>query len=348
MRPIDRLLFFKVAPRQVRYLAPLDYAGTSGLARDLIDQMVRDFVVGPPLTIHLSNPELMAGIWAMARECIAAGRERRAEGELIAAVVSRLNTCSYCYDIHAAMLHAWGATDTATALRNKQINPDPRSEAIARWAGSTLTPDASVPFPGAEGTHMISSALTFHYLNRMVNVFLDPAPFTVRNSFMIRMSGALLRPLLRGQELTAGEFLTAPAGPLPGEFAWAADAPMIAAGIARFCAAADAAGEESVPESVRSQVTEELDRWQGEKPPLGRAWPTEPVARIALMTALAGWQVDENAVSGFRKVLPRDRDLINVTAWASYQATKRIASWQKKPDPKASESRRRSFDSIER
>ena len=63
------------------------------------------------MTIHLPNPELMAGVWAMGRECLAAGREGRETRERIAAVVSRLNQCPYCLDIHKAMLHAFGSEE---------------------------------------------------------------------------------------------------------------------------------------------------------------------------------------------------------------------------------------------
>jgi hypothetical protein len=75
---LDKFLFETVAPRQVRYLKPPDYARAGGLARAALDQMERDFVIGPPVTVHISNPELMTGMWSAARECLAAGQSHRA------------------------------------------------------------------------------------------------------------------------------------------------------------------------------------------------------------------------------------------------------------------------------
>src|SRR5271167_192610 len=83
LRLLDKLLYYRIAPLQVRYLSRLDYDGADGLAAATIEQMERDFVVGPPITVHLPNPELMAGLWSMARECLAAGQKRRALGEVV-------------------------------------------------------------------------------------------------------------------------------------------------------------------------------------------------------------------------------------------------------------------------
>ena len=172
MQLLDRILFYKIAPRQVRYLRPLDYGKAEGLAAAAIDQMERDFVVGPPITVHLSNPELMIGVWSLARECLAAGGGQRALGEIVAAAVSRLNTCPYCFDIHSSMLHSLGPTSV------------PRAEAVASWAAATLTPGAQVlamcrQFSPEEAPPMVGAAVCFHYLNRMTNVFLDPSPYLI-------------------------------------------------------------------------------------------------------------------------------------------------------------------------
>jgi alkylhydroperoxidase family enzyme len=322
MRLIDRLLFYKVAPRQIRYLAPFNYSKATGLGLAVIDQLARDFVVGPPVTIHLPNPELMAGVWAMGRECLAAGREGREKRELIAAEVSRLNACPYCLDVHSAMLHAFDHGDAFT---------DPAFAPYADWASATLTPDSPLfrnpPFPAAEGPKFLGTAVCFHYLNRMVNVFLDPAPFTFHGRAIIRMSGKMLRPLVTAQRVEQGDFLTPAAPSLPPEFAWAFPDPYIAGGLARFAAAAEAAGAESVEPAVQELVIGQVANWRGEAPPLDWTSGQTPSARLALLTALASYQVDDKVIAAFRQQGKSDRDLINVTAWASYVAVKRIASW---------------------
>ena len=335
MRLVDKFLFYNIAPRQVRYLSPLDYGKAEGLAGAAIDQMERDFVVGPPITVHLPNPELMIGVWSLARECLAAGRERRAFGEVVAAAVSRLNTCPYCLDIHTSMLHSHGAPGVTEA------------NAVAGWAAATLTPGAQVlanpPFPPAEAPPMVGAAVCFHYLNRMTNVFLDPSPFLIGGdgwikAQVVKMAGKLLRPRLASQTVVPGQFLNdAPEVSLPPEFAWAAPNPQIAGAVLRFVSAAEQAGSESIDRPVRECVLEYVQAWRGETPGLGREWVEKaiatldehqrPAGRLALITALASYQVDERLVTDFRSHKPSDRDLINLTSWASYIAARRIASW---------------------
>jgi AhpD family alkylhydroperoxidase len=335
VRLFDKILFHKIAPRQVRYLSPLDYRKAEGLAGAALEQMERDFVVGPPITVHLPNPDLMAGVWSMARECLAAGRGRRAMGEVVAAAVSRLNACPYCLDMHSSMLHSFGSRGGTEA------------HAITNWAAATLTPGAQVlarpPFAPDDAPHMIGAALCFHYLNRMVNVFLDPSPFWVSGDgrmkdFVTRLAGNFLRPRLANQIVEPGKFLNdAAETSLPDEFAWAVSNPQIAGGFLRFISAAEQAGLESVDPHVREWVVEHVEGWRGEARGPGRTWVENAVAslddrqrpagRLALVTALTSWQVDERLVADFRSGQSSDRDLINLTSWASYIAVRRIASW---------------------
>jgi AhpD family alkylhydroperoxidase len=335
VRLLDQILYYQIAPRQVRYLGSLSYGKAEGLAAAAIEQMEREFVVGPPITVHLPNPELMAGVWSMARECLAAGRGRRARGELVAAAVSRLNQCPYCLDIHTSMLHSHGWPDA------------PEAQAVSSWAAATLSPDAGVlaspPFSASEKPLMVGTAVCFHYLNRIVNVFLDPSPFLIggdgwlKNSVR-RMAGNLLRPRLASQVVAPGGFLTAVSeASLPADFAWAAPDLPIAGGFLRFIETAEQAGAESVAPTVRECVREYVQTWRGEVPGLGRDWLEKAVAplydrhrpagRLALMTALASWQVEEGLVADFRSRQSSDRDLINLVSWASYIATRRIASF---------------------
>jgi AhpD family alkylhydroperoxidase len=343
---LDKFLFETVAPRQVRYLKPPDYARAGGLARAALDQMERDFVIGPPVTVHIANPELMTGMWSAARECLAAGQSHRARGEVIAATISRLNACPYCFDIHTSMLHSFGSNDAAQSVLRGSAFRDPDIQATADWARATLTPGSAIltapPFPRDEMPGIVGTAVCFHYLNRISNVFLEGSALLLNGQGwlkrrMMAIAGKVLRPRLMAQRVRAGEFLTVAAGQLPPEFSWSLGDPNVAGGFLRFAAAAEAAGEESVAPEVRDCVMNFVASWQGEAPELGRAWLEraiapldklhQPSARVALLAAMAPHQVDEAVISDFRSRLPRDRDLINVTSWAIYTVVRRIASW---------------------
>jgi hypothetical protein len=49
--------------------------------------------------------------------------------------------------------------------------------------------------------------------------------------------------------------------------------------------------------------------------------------RLALLTALAAYQIDDSVIADFRKEHPEDSTLIELTAWASMVAARRIGSW---------------------
>jgi AhpD family alkylhydroperoxidase len=326
-------------------LRSVDYGKTTGLARDVMEQMEADFLVGPPLTAHLPHPELMAGVWSLCRECLAAGQISRTTGDVIAGTISRQNSCPYCFTIHTSMLHSFDAPELAEALQQGHGIADTETQRIAEWAAATLTPGAAIltapPFTKEQAPQVIGTALCFHYLNRIVNVFLDPMPgsgVSWLKGPMSRMTGKMMRPRLSSQRLAQGRFLSEdPGGELPAPFQWAAGDTNIAGGARRLIAAAEEAGRESVDPRVRDCVLARIECWNGEQPGLGRWWLEEtiapldeelrPAARLALLTALAAYQVDEGIIAGFRTVQPGDRGLINTASWASYSAMRRISSW---------------------
>jgi len=71
--------------------------------------------------------------------------------------------------------------------------------------------------------------------------------------------------------------------------------------------------------------------------PLSRTWVNEATAnlpdanqvigKLALLTAVAPHQIDEEIIGAFRVNQAPDAQLVGVTAWASFQAARRIASW---------------------
>jgi AhpD family alkylhydroperoxidase len=343
LRLLDKILYYKVAPGQIRYLTSIDYSAATGLARDVMLQMESDFLVGPPLTVHLPNPPLLAGVWSLCRECLAADRIPRPMGDLIAGVVSRANTCPYCFGIHTAMLHSFGVGEDADVLQNNQAFTDPAKQRIAAWAAATLMPTSEIlqrpPFTREQAPQVIGTALAFHYLNRIVNVFLDPIPLSdvswLKGAFT-RMSGRMMRTRLSAQHLAPAGFLNAePDIRLPPQFEWAAPDANIAGAVRRFVTAAEEAGRQSVDPRVRERVVAHVQSWNGESPGVSRAWiepavssldeNLRPAARLALLTALASYQVDEGIVKSFQARQPGDRHLINLTSWASYTAVCRLS-----------------------
>src|SRR5262249_20459382 len=93
----------------------------------------------------------------------------------------------------------------------------------------------------------------------------------------------------------------------------------------------------ALPDSARELVARRVAVWRGEPPTLGRGWVEEavapldaadqPLAALALLTALASYRVDRAVVEEFRARRPTDANLVGAAGWAAFSAARRVGSW---------------------
>jgi AhpD family alkylhydroperoxidase len=334
----------RATPGHVQHVVPVPSGAARGLTAEVYEQMERDFgMLAPPVMLHSPAPMVLAACWVMLRETlVAAGVAGRPVKEAVAAAVSRANRCPYCVEVHGAALAGLvSGRDAAAVLADRLADvADPEIRAAARWAGDGPGPADRRPVPPADQLpELIGVAVTFHYLNRMVNVLLQSSPFppalppvALRGA---RWVAALVMGALARTRRAPGDSLDllAADGVGPTDLDWAAGHPTVAAAMARAVAAIEAAGTRSVPGPVRAVVLDRLAGWDGRPPPLGRAWldeavadlaePVRPAGRLALLTALASYRVVDGDVARFRHAQPGDDALVELTAWASLAAARR-------------------------
>jgi hypothetical protein len=226
--------------------------------------------------------------------------------------VSRANACPYCVDVHR------------TALLGL-----PRMRHAESTAGARPGPD------------LTGVAVTFQYLNRMVNLFLEPSPIptalppSVRHGIQ-HVIGRLMAPTNRRHRPPGAALALLPAAPLPDDLAWAAESPMLADAFARAAAAFETAGARSVPPAVRELVLDRLDGWDGTAPGTSRAWADDAVAglaaderaagRLAMLAALASYQAGPSVIADLRGEGVDDRGLVELASWASFATARRIGA----------------------
>ncbi|RSM78056.1 alkylhydroperoxidase [Amycolatopsis sp. WAC 01375] len=315
--------------RQIRYVTPVAPRRATGLVADVYRQVERDFgMLAPPVALHAAAPAVLAGSWMVLRETLVApGLVDRRTKERVATAVSRSNECPYCVTVHGATVRGIGASADLPADMD-----------IAAWARLPGVAETR-PFPAEHTAELVGVAVCFHYLNRMVNVFLEDSPLPdelpaaargAAEAFFSRFMGAVAaKP---GEPGTSLELL--PREPLPSDLRWAAGNPVIAAAFASAAAAIDSATRDSVSEGVAALVCARLSTWDGRPTGPSRAWAEEAITvlpaseraagRLALVTAMASYQVDETVVAEFRRVHREDRALVEVTSWASMAAARRI------------------------
>ncbi|MEV4258890.1 carboxymuconolactone decarboxylase family protein, partial [Spirillospora sp. NPDC049652] len=347
---------------RVAHVDPVRPAAAEGLVARVYEQVERDFgMLAPPVALHSPAPEVLAAAWVMLRETLVAGPAAgRPDAEAVAAAVSRANACPYCVAVHEAALHDLVPAQGANGMGRDGVGSDGAGldgvggngagrdaagrDGLAAWAAGAGRPAAGapapVPFEAERVPRLLGVAVTFHYLNRMVNIFLEDSPVPSRvparvRAPMMRVLGRLLRPAARRGAEPGLSLALLPPAPLPGDLSWAAADPVVGDAFARASAAVERAGR-AVPDPARALVGDHLDAWDGAHPPAGRDWLEEavatvpeaarPAARLALLTAVASYRIGPSEVAAFRRTDPRDAALLGLTAWASLTAARKIGA----------------------
>ncbi|MGW3233719.1 carboxymuconolactone decarboxylase family protein [Kitasatospora sp. NPDC001095] len=322
---------------QVHRVAPVRPADAGKEVAGVFAEVEREFgMLAPPIGLHAASPAVLAASWVMLRETlVAGGRVDRATKEAVAAAVSAANSCPYCVEVHgttlAALLPGVSAPGSARAA----------VEASADWFRADRDQGAPPPFSAQAVPELVGVAVTFHYLNRMVNLFLAPSPLPTGLPAAARTAArAVLGRLMRRSARVAPPAGTSldllPSAPLPQDLRWAAGTPSVAGAFARAAAAIDAAGARSVPDGVRALLADRLADWDGRPPGISRGWVEDAVAalpgderpagRLALLTAEASYQVDDGLVAEFRRGRPGDATLIELTSWAALTAARELGA----------------------
>jgi hypothetical protein len=99
----------------------------------------------------------------------------------------------------------------------------------------------------------------------------------------------------------------------------------------------ESVGRKFIPGPVRALVLDRVARWNGEMMGPSRAWVeaeiaalderAKPAARLALVVALAPFQLDQGLVSAFRVGFPSADELLATVSWAAFTAARRIGAW---------------------
>lgn len=337
---LDRLL-----QRQVRHIHLPTGRGDCAVA----DQVRREAgALLPPFAIHLPAPEALAACWVIMREPAVGPTVCRATKEAVAATISTINECPYCVDVHTTTLHALAGSDTAAKVAAGREVADPNLRRILDWAKATRSPGspmlADPPFAAPAAAEFVGTALGYHYINRMVSIFLPSSllPNGVLGRGVKRLIGAGIRRRLLSSPLPGAALQHLPdvEGLDLDEFSWATTGSIIHSAFTQAAAVFDMLGARALPAPVRELVAGRLAQWRGEHPPLSRQWvedavcgvaePLRPAARFALLTTMAPYQIDNRIVEDFRTAgggPNPDERIVAAAAWSSFAAVRRINEW---------------------
>ena len=347
-----RSLMFRTLEREavsgVKHVSAVDPARADGVVGDLYREAREDYVIGGPMTLHSPSPRIFAGMWAVLRETLIVGHVPRAHKEAVAATVSRINRCPYCVEAHGLSVAGAGAAQAARAVETGSTAAidDRHLRGLVAWAAATRRPGdpllSDPPFDEHDRAEIVGTALAFHYINRMVSVFLGDSglPFVgavpaLRGPARLSAGPMMRRILVRSPE--PGRSLDRlPTAAVSDDFAWLGQSSVVTA-FSALTAILDDEVESVLPATARAAVSDALGAWSGEEAPLGRQWAEDvvaaldpaarPAATIALLAALAPYRLSDADVTAFRLLHSEDQALLAVTGWGALSATRHIASW---------------------
>lgn len=332
----------RIGPRHIRHLRPVSRDAAAGLVDRVYERIEAEFgMLAPPLALHAAAPEVLAGFWLIVRETLLVeGRVTRAAKEAVASAVSLANQCPYCLEVHGATLIGLRRDADAHAIVADRVDgvADPRLRALVGWARASGLGNVAGrrPFSAEQAAELVGVACAFHYINRMVNVFLTKSPLPALG--LVRRSAAHIMRGLASERPEPGLSLDLlPDAILPADLSWASGQPILSTAWAKAARAIDAAGERSVPATVRDLVRAKLAGQHTAPPDMDvRSWletavadlpeTQRPAARLALLVAFASYRATPHYLDAVRGQGNDDRALIELTSWASFAAARQIGT----------------------
>ena len=268
----------------IKYIEIASHPPVGGFIQEIFSQIKHDFgAVVEPFLLHSPDPKILGGVWAACRETeLITGVVPRNVKELIASAVSQINRCPYCVDAHTIMLNAVGEPKVAKLLSTDAANEitDSKLKDLYEWASSTRSPKAEIiltpPFSLKEAPEIIGMAVFYHYINKMVSIFLSESPVPLNINWIkapLKRIAGLYFSLSARRSKSCGESLKfIPSARLPEDMGWAEDSPSISKSFAGFSAVIDEIGSSILPDEVRLCVEKYIHSWNGEYPGMSRHW----------------------------------------------------------------------------
>ncbi|GIF72122.1 carboxymuconolactone decarboxylase family protein [Asanoa siamensis] len=333
------------AAATVRHVTPVPIGTARGLVARVYAQVEGDFgMLAPPVSLHSPAPEVLAACWSVLRETlVAGGTVDRATKELVATAVSLGNTCPYCVDVHSSALHGLARGREAAVVAGGRLDQiaDPARRRLAQWARGSGQPGGVPDVPADALPEVLGVAVVFHYINRMVNLFLPASPFPDRlpggSRALVRRVFGRMMGLGRRDPAPGDSLALLPTAPTPDDLKWTAGSPVVEDSLARAAAAMERAGLRAVPASARALVVDRLETWHGEPPGPNRGWlatavdtlprADRPAGRLALLAAFASYQSTDRDIERLRAVGAGDREIVEIAAWAAMAAARRVGTF---------------------
>ncbi|VAW73772.1 hypothetical protein MNBD_GAMMA12-277 [hydrothermal vent metagenome] len=311
-------------------------------------QIRKEFgMVVDPFSLHSISPNILTEVWAACRETELVGKVSRAEKEIVAACVSASNQCSYCVDAHTMLLNAVGEIGVSNFISRgdyEQIN-DEHLSSLINWARSTKLPTSDIilnpPFSKISASEYIGMAVFYHYLNRMVHVFLPDQLLPVKSNTvkksLKRMAGCFFSFSVKRAKKQGDALTLLPNSELPDDMSWALGSETISQSFSQMASVIETQEKSIVPAQVRTIFNDFIAQWDGQSYGINSGWMIDLlkglnpenaiILKLALLTAIEPYKVNELIIGEFKNFYEDESSLLSVVCWASFTVSRRVGQW---------------------
>jgi AhpD family alkylhydroperoxidase len=152
-------------------------------------------MIPPPIAVHKTNKDIYASSWACLRETLVLGEVPRYLKEAVAAGASEANKCPYCIGAHSMMLDVYKPGKSLEASQETSFHGMNGAE-LQNWARACFLPAdrrPKQPFPKTFQSEIVGTAVFFHYLTRIVTIYLGDSLIPKKLNWLV----PLMMPLMR-------------------------------------------------------------------------------------------------------------------------------------------------------
>ncbi len=289
------------------------------------------------MSIHEADGDLFAASWACLRETLAVGKVPRHFKEAVAGGTSEANRCPFCIDGHAMMFDVYSRSEAGRTLADDTFRSW-NVEEIRHWARSCYSRERqrdSLPFPAEFRSEMVGTCICFHYLSRMVAIYLADAH--------VPKPGRWLAPLIhavmgwnnkRPKRVGTSRLMNVP---VTGGPDWA-DRDNVRVALSQLRAVTDDRITRILNESLVGLIETFLSRWRGITADPGTKWVRPHLegisgfselerrqARYMLLVIGSPYAVSDEEREALKRQMGKV-DLLIMTAWVSTRAALRMGS----------------------
>jgi len=329
----------------ISYIKSIKPSKAEGKVKEVYSQLKSEMGdVVEPIALHAINPDLLEGIWRILREIVVVEDvvDRKVK-EAVGASVSESNHCPYCVDAHTIMIIGLQDKLVAEAIVKKDLNmiEDDDLRKIVEWSFNTKKFDSidvdNPPFSKDKAPEIIGTAVFFHYLNRMVTVFLGDTILPINIGFLKGMMKSMAGKMFAGVLNAKKE-----AGKIDDGFAsvddlyWAKTNSRVENAFLQFYHSLDTLSREYIPGEVRDFMEDQVAKWDGsditnikdsEETIMAISSGNRSLAKILYLTAFAPHRIQSSHFEALEVgSVENDERILVSLSWASLITALKIGS----------------------